>query len=151
MDDRNLDTLIPQPSKFRLAPMLWEQMRTHAMNRAPEEACGLVAGRIEGDVYHAVEVIPITNISHSPYRYRMDPAEQIRAFHYIEGLGLELVGIYHSHPKGPEYPSTSDIAESYYPECAYLIWSGRSPSWSCRGFAIRDQQFLEIPIDLEVE
>jgi proteasome lid subunit RPN8/RPN11 len=148
MVDRLLDSMNMQPSQFHLTPEMWRQMRAHAVERAPEEACGLIGGRVKSDIYSATEVIAVTNILHSPYRYRMDPEEQLRGFQRLDELELELIGIYHSHPKGPETPSVTDIDESFYPDCVYLIWSGLSPSWSCRGFLIQNQQYMEIPLEV---
>ncbi len=113
-----------------------------------EEACGLLAGRIFGDQYAAERVIPTTNILHNPFRYQMDPNEQLRAFVEIENQALELVGIYHSHLSLPIGPSETDIREAYYPEAAYLIWSRPNGRWECRGYAIRDGIARQIEIIL---
>jgi len=112
----------------------------------PEEACGLLAGTINRDSYKTVCVIPTTNILHSPVGYRLDPQEQLDAFNQMEGRGWELVGIYHSHPKGPEEPSPTDITEAYYPEAVYLIWCGRTGDWTCRGFLIQKEMVQEISV-----
>jgi proteasome lid subunit RPN8/RPN11 len=123
----------------------WSQMMDDAERRAPEEACGLLAGRGE----QAVAVLPITNILHSPVRYRLDPKQQLDAFMWIDKQGLSLIGIYHSHPAGPDSPSVTDIQEAYYPEAAYLIWSRRSGSWVCRAFSMIDRHVQEISIVIE--
>jgi proteasome lid subunit RPN8/RPN11 len=34
---------------------------------------------------------------------------------------LEILGVYHSHPRGPAVPSSTDVAEAYYPEWLYVI------------------------------
>ena len=112
-------------------------MRAAVSARVPEEACGLLAGRIEAEVYSALAVFPITNVLHSPVRYRMDPTEQLAAFDEIDARGWELVAIYHSHPTGPEGPSATDIGEAYYPEVVYLIWSLNGNEWQCRGYTIQ--------------
>ena len=65
-----------------------------------------------------------TNVLHSAVRYRIDPAEQLAGLQPDRRSGLELVGIYHSHPNGPDGLAT-DIAEAYYPEAVYLIWCGQ--------------------------
>lgn len=112
-------------------------MRADVSQRSAEEACGLLGGRIEGSAYKTRLVIPATNILHSPTRYRIEPQEQLAAFLTFEAQGLELVGIYHSHPQGLAYPSPTDIAEAYYPEAIYLIWVRQGDDWSCSGFTIR--------------
>jgi proteasome lid subunit RPN8/RPN11 len=115
-----------------------EKMRWDVDGRAPEEACGMLAGRFEQDCARSMAVLPTANSLHSPVKYQIDPLEQYKAFIWIESQEMELVGIYHSHPHGPESPSRTDIAESYYPGVAYLIWSGKSGEWECRAFLIED-------------
>ena len=45
------------------------------------------------------ESLGIPNAERSAVRFRMEPRAQWRAFQRIEAAGLELVGIYHSHPQ----------------------------------------------------
>jgi [CysO sulfur-carrier protein]-S-L-cysteine hydrolase len=135
----------PAPSYLLLPPGLWEEMRLHVAGGVPEEVCGLVAG-IAG---RATRVYPITNILRSPVQYRMAPQEQLKAFLAMEDNGLELLAIYHSHPLGPAVPSATDIAESYYPDVVYLIWSPVQDGWQCRGFTIQDASVQEVELKLE--
>ena len=125
-----------------------QQMRRQVADRAPEEACGLLSGQIEARIYRVAAVIPTTNELHSPVRYRIDPHEQIAAFNRIDAQGLELVGIYHSHPAGPPGPSPTDIAEAYYPEAVYLIWSSPAGDWQCTAFLIQDGQVTPVEISV---
>ncbi len=122
----------------------WEQMRSDVAAHAPEEACGLLAG-LDREV---LAFFPITNEVHSPVRYVMEPHEQLKAFQDMEAQGWELLGIYHSHPRGPDRPSPTDIAEAYYPEAVYLIWSHAEAEWRCRGFRIEGKQLR--PVELLV-
>ena len=101
-------------------------MHDHVLSCLPEEACGLLAGR-DGLVTLA---LPIENAAHSPVRYRMEPRAQVGELLSIEALGLDLLGIYHSHPNGPAVPSATDQAEVYDPETLALIWCSGSRGWS---------------------
>ena len=47
---------------------------------APEEACGLLAGEVEGGFYKTHMVLPITNYLHSHTSFQLDPQEQLDAF-----------------------------------------------------------------------
>jgi proteasome lid subunit RPN8/RPN11 len=123
---------------------IWEQMRVDVARHAPEEACGILAGGGR----EVLAVYPITNQLHSPVRYLMEPHEQLKAFQLIEAQGWELLAIYHSHPHGPEEPSPTDIAEAYYPEAVYLIWSRSQAGWRCRGFRIEGA--LVRPVELQI-
>jgi len=130
---------LPPVQAILLSTDLWEQMRRQAADLAPEEACGLLGGVIEAGVYHARRAWPVENSLHSPTRYRLAPRQQLAAFEAMEAAGLELVAIYHSHPCGPDAPSPSDVAEAWYPETVYLIWSAQGGAWQCRAFTIRSQ------------
>lgn len=120
-------------SKLWIPDDLWARMLSHVMASLPDEACGLVGG-VAG---RAQTVIEVENADHSPLRYRMDPAGQVNGLLAIEGQGLELVAIYHSHPRGPGDLSSTDLAEYAYPEAACLIWSP-GPDWMCRGYDLSD-------------
>lgn len=132
------------PADLHLTASLWEQMVAEVDYCAPEEACGLLAGL--GN--RILRVLPVPNELRSPVRYRMSPADQWRAFQEIEESGWELLAIYHSHPRGPDFPSPTDIAEAYYPDAAYLIWSRGTGSWMCRAFRIQGDQIQNIPIQI---
>jgi proteasome lid subunit RPN8/RPN11 len=136
----------PLPHTIYISQTDMQQMRRQVADRAPEEACGLLSGQIEARIYRVAAVIPTTNELHSPVRYRIDPLEQIAAFNWIDAQGLELVGIYHSHPAGPMSPSPTDIAEAYYPEAIYLIWSAPAGEWQCTAFLIQDGQVAPVEI-----
>lgn len=123
-------------------------MRAEVARCAPEEACGLLAGRWAGETCQVAVVFPVTNLLHSATRYRLDPAEQLAVFDQIDSLGLELVGIYHSHPTGPDHPSPIDIAEAYYPEAVYLIWFVRGGEWTCSAFTIVKR--IVNPLDIQI-
>jgi proteasome lid subunit RPN8/RPN11 len=109
-----------------------EQMQRHVEDCHPEEGCGILGGfndRVEW-------VIPITNILHSSTRFRMDPQEQVDAFFKIEEAGGKLIGIYHSHPTGPEFPSDSDIRSSALPEAVHIIWHPLDEEWNYQAYRI---------------
>ena len=119
----------------------WHEMRDHVAYHLPLEACGLLAGKNE----QVEKVIPVRNQSQSPVRFVMDPYEQLNAFDWIESNGLDLLGIFHSHPVGPETASSTDIAEAAY-EVVHLIWSRREETWKLRGFWIENGNAIEVSV-----
>jgi len=134
------------PQELQLSRADWETMRADAAQQAPLEACGLLAGEILGAIYRTTAVIPATNMLRSPVRFQIDPQEHWQAFQQIGAHGWELVGVYHSHPLGPDAPSPTDVAQAYYPEVVHLIWSGRTGQWECRGFLIQTSSVQEIAL-----
>jgi proteasome lid subunit RPN8/RPN11 len=119
------------------------QMERDVSSKDPEEACGFVAGI--GNQAHMV--IPVTNMLHERYRFRMAPEEQIAAYLMIEENGWEILAIYHSHPNGIDQPSATDLKELTFPGIIYLIWYQVDNQWKCSGFLMKSQtQTYEIPI-----
>ncbi len=129
---------------LELEPGLMDQMLARARADAPLETCGVLGGLGE----RALAVYPIANALRSPVRYRADPEGLLAAFLDIEARGWELVGIYHSHPAGPDAPSATDIAEAFYPDAVYVIISlaslkrGQPPS--VRAFRIAAGQVSQV-------
>ena len=124
------------------------QIVEHARSGYPAEVCGLVAGR--GGV--ATAAYPGRNISPTPaVTYELDHDTLARVFEF-EDAGLELAAIYHSHPRGPETPSPTDIAHAFYPDSVYLIVSLATPDRPVvRGFRITVEGVREITVKLEYQ
>jgi len=121
----------------------WNAMRRHVRREAPLETCGLLAGkeaRVEA-------VLPARNAAQSPVRFRMEPREQWHAFRWIEDQGLELLGVYHSHPAGPHQPSPTDVEEALYP-VVHVIWALRAGKWQARGYWIESRQVSEVTLEV---
>ena len=123
-----------------------EQLQTmidHVNTHAPLEACGLLAGRNS----KVETVLAVTNQAQSPTRYVMDPIEQLNAFEWIDSQNMELLGIFHSHPTGPETVSPTDIAQAAY-AVTYIILSRVDGDWHARGFWIENGSFREVTLQI---
>jgi proteasome lid subunit RPN8/RPN11 len=120
----------------------FDQIIEHLHSVWPEEGCGLLAGT--ADVTH--RVLPITNILHSHNRFRMDPEQQVTSMLAIREAGMQLVGIFHSHPHGPSQPSTIDMLEAAYPEAAYLVFWFETEKWNATAYSIQDGGLAEMEL-----
>ena len=124
-----------------------EHIIAQARAEAPNECCGMLAGR--GEVVE--EVFPGRNKDHSPKTYLMDPEDQLRAFRAMDERGLELVGIYHSHPQTEAVPSRTDReraldrdGNALFPDAQYMIVSLRDAAQpQVRAFRITGGQVTE--------
>src|SRR5712692_4140731 len=122
-----------------------QAMVEHVRRHWPEEACGLLAGK-DG---HVERVYLIENIRHSRTDYFMDPSQQVQAMLEMEAAGWELASIFHSHPAGPLWPSTTDVDRAYYHDAVYLILApATAEEWQMRGFEINAGQVREVPIKI---
>jgi proteasome lid subunit RPN8/RPN11 len=121
----------------------WQEMLEHVNAQAPLEACGLLAGKED----RVEKVILVRNQSQSPVRFVMDPYEQLQAFEWIDSGELDLLGIFHSHPAGPDAASQTDITEAAY-EVVHLIWSKDQTGWKARGFWIENGTATEVALQI---
>jgi [CysO sulfur-carrier protein]-S-L-cysteine hydrolase len=131
-------------SHLNLTREQYDSMLQYVAEHVPFEACGLLAGK-DGRVE---KVLPVRNQAQSPVRFVMDPYEQLQAFEWIESQELQLIGIFHSHPAGPDTVSATDIEEAAY-EVVHLIWSCSDGTWKLRGFWIAEGQAQEVDLSIE--
>ena len=102
-----------------LAKDIAEEMVQHAREEYPRECCGMLAGKDTT----ITKLFKIKNIAQRMDEYELDPLEQVNAFEKIDSLPLKLLGVYHSHPNHPCYPSGLDINQAFYPDTLSLIIS----------------------------
>jgi len=127
------------PSAVRLA------IARHARRDAPRECCGFLLGTA-GEVLYA---LPATNTSRTPLtRYRVNPREHIALRRVIRRLTppLSIVGVYHSHPRGPAAPSVSDVREAYVREWTHVIVDLSRRSIGITAWMMRDGRAERRPL-----
>ena len=95
------------------------------------------------------KIFPANNSLASATAYEIAPKELFQHMREIRRAGLELTGIYHSHPNGDNKPSPRDIEEAYYPDVAYFILSPRNDAPNpVRAFTIQDRKAVELDIQV---
>ncbi len=111
----------------------------------PYETCGLFLGRVEGNlrtVFGAYET-PNANPDRKNDRYEISPEDYLKAEKKAKEFGLEIVGVYHSHPDHPDRPSQFD-EERAFEGFSYLILSvSKGKVVSYRSWELVDQKFKE--------
>jgi proteasome lid subunit RPN8/RPN11 len=92
----------------------------HALQARPAECCGLLSG----DGQLITSLYPLRNeADHPETRYFASPEDLLSAIRKIRQSGQTMMGIYHSHPQSPAYPSKSDVDLAFYSESIYFIVS----------------------------
>ena len=74
----------------------------------PLECCGLLIGKRGKGIFDVKEVIQAKNVHKSEVSFEADAELVYRAVDAAEAKGLELIGIYHSHPNMRAYISATD-------------------------------------------
>lgn len=123
-----------------------EQIIAQSKREFPNEACGILAGK-EGK---AEKVYEMTNIEKSPSTFFMDAKEQLKVTKEIRNLGLQMLGIYHSHLASGAYPSAHDVELAFYPEVSYIIVSLKDrDNPYVRSFRIKEGTITEEEVRVE--
>ncbi|MCE4625417.1 MAG: M67 family metallopeptidase [Desulfurococcales archaeon] len=113
--------------------MTWEPIHCGLLGRvmleiasaSREEATGVIIGVRGGDSVKCYALVMVENVEGSGTRFTMSPWDIVVAYTVAEKLGLEVVGLYHTHPCGAPYPSPRD--RRYMPLWP-LPWLIASPS-----------------------
>ncbi len=108
---------------IRLKKADFEAIVAHAKAELPNEACGLIAGRVDGEVKVVEKVYFLTNIDHSNEHFSLDPKEQLAAVKDMRANGFAPLGNWHSHPESPSRPSDEDKRLAYDSTASYMILS----------------------------
>lgn len=126
---------IPQSSK--------EIMIKQALNELPHECCGLLLGKNS----KIKRTLPMRNTEPSPEAYFMDPSQQVEVFTDMGKKGETLIGIYHSHPKGPSTPSGADLKMAFHQDAVYIIISlEKKNKPELKAFILEKGSFKEVKL-----
>ena len=129
---------------IKIKQRIIEQLFSHARKEMPIEACGYLAEK-DGVVCRHFEM---TNIDQSPEHFSLDPAEQFAVLKKTREMGLDIRGVYHSHPTTPARPSQEDIKRAYDPSVSYVIMSLLDQDITIKSFRIRDGQVDPEPLEI---
>ena len=92
----------------------------------PNEGCGFFYGteENEGQLRHVLLAEAVVNSKEGDQRRRFEisPLDYMKAERKALELGLNLLGIYHSHPNHPAIPSIHDLKQAV-PYFSYIILS----------------------------
>jgi len=143
----------------------YEALRTHGEETYPNECCGVLLGKnVAGDadsaeaVNHVQQIVRAgnTRTDSAHNRYNIAPQELVKIQRQARGLGLDIVGFYHSHPDHPAQWSKTDFAEAHWLGCSYIITSveqGKAAltnSFLLRGTSEEDKTFEDEPIQIDI-
>jgi proteasome lid subunit RPN8/RPN11 len=118
----------------------------------PDEACGLLVGRLRGNgevVVSRAELSPNVADGDRSRRFEVDPVLRIRLMKELRGGDERIVGHFHSHPGHAAQPSAADLARAFEPELVWVITSvegGQAVHTTAHVVDDSVRQFREIPL-----
>lgn len=133
-------------STVRIRKHILSAMREEAGKTPKRECCGLLAGR--GGIIS--EIFRARNAHANPATgYEIAPRELFQLMREMRAQDLQLLGIYHSHPRGENRPSPTDIGQAFYPDTLYVILSPLPGApQPIRAFLICDGEATEMTIEI---
>jgi desampylase len=95
----------PAASSITIAQSALDRLGEEAERARPDECCGLLLGR-EGVIE---QILSTANVADDPrHRFEIEPQALVAAHRTARVGGPQVVGYYHSHPRGAATPSVAD-------------------------------------------
>lgn len=146
---------------LKIDKRLKQEIESHGIAAYPYEGCGLLLGQQvkggNGRIDNVVtSLFPVANSweveEEKRERFLIAPQDMLQAELTAASQGLDIVGIFHSHPDHPPIASPRDVAWAAWPGHSYLITeirqgqSKQSRSWQLlpdrSGFEEEEVQFM---------
>lgn len=127
---------------LRIPNAIQKEIEAHGQTSYPYEGCGLLLGEVRNGDNVVVAAHPVENRweveEERRVRFRITPPDMLQAEMAAMRQGLDIVGIFHSHPDDQPVASPRDLAWATWPGYSYLITEVRagqprqSRSWQLR-------------------
>jgi proteasome lid subunit RPN8/RPN11 len=138
---------------LRITQQTIKTIQAHSLEGYPLEVCGFLVGGVEGDTRIVREAWPVRNAweddpelraklfasleetgaaasaerweaASEERRFLVSPQDTVNCMKRARAAGMDLVGLYHTHPNHPAVPSDFD-RDVAWPEWSYVIVSVR--------------------------
>ena len=125
----------------------------HARRESPKECCGLLVGNAR-EVCDAVET---ANVAVEPNRhYQVSPVDHFALIKRcretsVQGsVPLEVIGVYHSHPRSAPVPSPTDRCEAFGDFLYVIVGPVGGPApMEMRAYRLNDGEFEDVALGAE--
>lgn len=97
---------------------VWKYMRKISKDRFPREACSIIVGQKEDEVFRVKKMMEAKNSQRSNSSFKIDPQDLVETLDNIEESNGELIGFFHSHPNLHSFVSDRD-------EKFMKLWPGK--------------------------
>jgi len=111
--------------KLEISREVLNRIYAHGEAAYPDEGAGFLLGMANGEQRQVAAILPLENAredSTRHNRYLLTPQDYLRGEQHATGLGLDVLGVFHSHPDHPDRPSEFD-RQWAMPWFSYVITS----------------------------
>lgn len=141
---------------LHIPPQLLQAIQAHGEAAYPHEGAGFLLGGEHGNVRQLAAILPLDNAredSARHNRYLLTEQDYLKGEQEAARLGMDLLGVFHSHPDHPNRPSEFD-RDWAIPWFSYIITSVQagqaagSRSWRLREdrSAFDEELLEEVPL-----
>jgi len=140
---------------MRISRQLLNKIHAHLEAGYPNESCGVMLGK-NGAVTEVVSAdnqrtrLPRSSGDSARNRYLIDPLVYMKIERNADKRGLQVLGIYHSHPDVAARPSQFDL-DNAWPNFSYLIVSAaKGKAVESNSWRLRDDRsaFEQEPVEI---
>jgi len=139
-----MDAETPQTNRLQLSDELRARLVAWARAAAPHEACGLLLGRC-GERAEVEHVRLARNVAtDAQHAFEVHPEDHLAFALEAERLGLDVVGAWHSHPRGEAKPSATDRAAAWDGWLHAIVGRDARGGFELRVWRVRGDAWTEV-------
>jgi proteasome lid subunit RPN8/RPN11 len=120
----------------------WDVMVAHAESTYPNECCGVMLGK--GKTVSEAKALDNVYVGAQEDRYEIRPEDLLAADRDARKRGLDIVGIFHSHPDCAAYFSKTDL-ENSCPWYSFVVLSIQKGKFDHAGSFLPNAEQTEAP------
>ena len=129
---------------------LLAKIHAHGEQAFPDEGAGFLFGA-DSPERHVSAIYELPNAredSARHNRYLITPQDYLKGELQAERLGLDVIGVFHSHPNSPNQASQydRDWAQPFFSYVITSVYDGKAVESRCWRLSEDRKQFIEEPI-----
>ena len=128
---------------IKISESLRKNLELHANEQNPYEACAILLGNKDEKIWNATEIFLTENIEKSEINFTVSNEQLLEGYKMAEETGLDIVGIFHSHPKSLPSPSNTDVKFMKGNPIPWIIYSGLTKEMKAY---LLDSEIIQISI-----
>ena len=109
---------------IKISNSILNNLELHANEQNPYEACAILLGNKDEKIWNVTEIFLTENIEKSEINFTVSNEQLLEGYKMAEEKGLDIVGIFHSHPKSLPSPSNTDMKFMKGNPIPWIIYSG---------------------------
>jgi len=130
--------------KILLPKVFRQSLEQHANVQSPLEACAILFGTSNDKTWETTDIFLTENIDKSEVNFTISNKQLMEGYTIAEDKGLDIVGIFHSHPNSQPSPSNTDIKFMKGNPVPWIIYSGITKEMKAY---LLDSDLIQIPIE----